>query len=269
MSVISTLITRTATIHATDSLITRLCNGQREVIEWEKTKVIPVPAWRGAMSYWGFAEVEGQWSTLNWLRIQASQAGDFCSPEAFAKAMTIDLNEQFRKINTCQKVDKGIGIHFSAYEYVESRWIPELFLISNWLDTTYTAIRQTVNISRETHHWVSGQDPRPEDANKDRRLKVWQALQDGKWLRYNNGDPHLYNLAAMAILEMANQLAFRGILRQPDDIETLRSLTLKPVKIVSEIQRDFCVANTRIVGGRIHDLAITPAGSYSSTSGDA
>jgi hypothetical protein len=88
MSVVTTLITRTATIHATDSLITQLQpNGKRKILESKATKIVRVDHFRGAMSYWGLAEMDGRWSTLKWLHDQASRAGKFDSPQAFAEAM--------------------------------------------------------------------------------------------------------------------------------------------------------------------------------------
>ena len=270
MTVISTLITSAGTVHATDSLLTNLmADGRREPVEWTQTKIIPVPAWRGAMSYWGLAQIEGRWSTLGWLRNEAAKAGDFASAEDFARELASQLNRELAAMTFRRRTDAGIGIHFSAYERMDDRWIPELFLISNWSDTSYSSIRMTgVGYSRETHGTLSGQGPRLEDSQLDRRLKVSDSIDRGGWFRYNNGDPQLYNPAAIAIQNMFKELASRKILRDPNSLETLRALARRPVEVVSEIQHDFCAAGTRVVGGRVHDLAITPTGLYSSTSGD-
>jgi hypothetical protein len=197
------------------------------------------------------------------------RASCFESAEAFAGGLAMGLNQALARLTFRHEVDAGIGIHFSAYEWFDGRWIPELFLVSNWRDPTYTSLRPIgVGVSRETHGTLSGQGPNPEDPTEARRLAVGRALQDGTWFRYNNGDPGLYNPAANAIHQMFSELAKRGILRAADDIQTLRSLTRRPVEVVSEIQHDFCAPGARVVGGRIHDLVITPAGDYSSTSGD-
>lgn len=271
MTVISTLITRAGTVHATDSLLTRLgADGQREPVEWQQTKIVPVRTWRGAMSYWGLALIEGQGSTVEWLRDRAAEAGDFTSPQYFSEAVAARLNRALAGLPFRRPVDAGIGIHFSAYEWVDDQWIPELFIVSNWLDPNYTALRPGgVGATRETYGSITGQGPRPQDGAAANRLAVSRALRDGMWFRWNNGDPRLYNLAADAIHCMFSELAGRGVLGQPDDVETLRALTRRPVEVVSEIQRDFCGPGARLVGGRIHDLAITPAGEYSSASGDA
>jgi hypothetical protein len=269
MTVISTLITRTGTVHATDSLLTFLRDGQSEPLEWQQTKIVPVRPWRGAMSFWGLAKINDSWSTLEWLRNQATSAGLFRSPEAFAHELAVSLQNDLSQLRFQRITDAGIGIHFSAYERIADRWIPELFLISNWGDTSYTSLRATgVGVSRETYSTVSGQGGNPATTNDEERLKVSAALQAGTWFRYNNGDPRLYNTAANAFHDMIIELVRRGVLRNIDDINTIRSLATRPVEIVSAIQRDFCVPGRRVVGGRIHDLAVTPTGAYSSASGD-
>lgn len=269
MTVISTLITRTGTVHTTDSLLTCLRDGRRRALEWQQTKIVPVRPWRGAMSFWGLAKINDTWSTLEWLRNQATSADHFQSPEAFANDIAGSLQNALSKFGFQKITDAGIGIHFSAYEWIADRWIPELFLISNWCDTSYTSLRATgVGVSRETYSTVSGQVSNPGTTNDEERLAVSTALYAGTWFRYNNGDPCLYNTAANAFHDMTIELARGGILRNVDDINTIRSLAMRPVEIVSALQRDFCVPGTRVVGGRIHDLAVTPAGGYSSRSGD-
>ncbi len=270
MTVISTVITRIGTVHATESLLTKLGrDGKRDPIEWQATKIVPVRAWRGALSYWGLALVDGCWSTLDWLGEQAAQASSFKAAEAFTDALATELGRALGSLSFSREVDAGIGIHFSAYEWIDDRWIPELFLITNWSDLTNTALAPTgIRVSRETHATLAGEGTKPEDGEEGRRRAVSQALQAGEWLRYNNGDPQLYNGAANAIQDMLCVLASRRILREVDNIETLRSLGRRPVEVVSAIQQCFCAPGTRVVGGKIHDLLITPTGEYSSTSGD-
>jgi len=271
VTVISCLINRAGTFHATDSLLTRLGpDGQREPLEWQETKIVPVPAWRGAMSYWGLALIEQQWSTLDWLRAQAKRAAQFESAAAFAEALAVELRRALAGLRVRRDVDAGIGIHFTAYEWIDDYWIPELFLVTNWSDPTYTALRPTgVGMSRETHGTFSGEGPRPDDSDPGRRRAVSRYLQAGGWFIYNNGDPELFNPAANSILHMFRTLSKRGILRGADDIGSLGSLTRRPIEVVSAIQHDFCASGTRVVGGKIHDLAITPTGIHSSTSGDS
>ena len=118
MTVVAALITRHSTAHATDSFLTIVKgDGNREIVEDQKPKVVSVKHWRGALTYWGLAQY-GQWSTLDWLRRQAQVASKFSSPEEFGNAIATDLNEEFTKLPLTNNADKGIGIHFTAYERI-------------------------------------------------------------------------------------------------------------------------------------------------------
>lgn len=271
MTVISTLITHVGTVHATDSLITSLKpDGQRESKEWEQMKIVPVRAWRGAMSYYGLAQIEGCWSTLDWLRDQAKTANTHATAEHFAHAMADALNREIKALPFGRELDKGIGIHFSAYIRVSDYWIPELFHISNWYDPTYTALRpEGVGASGDTSGAIAKKFPELRGNEVATRVEPHKTIHSGMWFQYNNGDTQLFNMAARAIFDMLEELNNRGILRDTNNIETMRNLTILPVKIVSNIQHDFYADGTRVVGGTIHDLAISPNGDYSSTSGDA
>jgi hypothetical protein len=143
MTVVSALITKHHTAHASDSFITVLeADGNRKIIEDQLPKVVHVKHWRGALTYWGLAQY-GQWSTLEWLRQRAKLADKFASPEEFGNAIAADLDEQLTKLPLAKNADRGIGIHFTAYERVNDYWIPELFLISNWAGIPYADIRPT------------------------------------------------------------------------------------------------------------------------------
>lgn len=272
MTVISAVITRYCTVHASDSLITkRKQGGTYEPDEWERSKIIPVHRWRGAMSYWGLAKYPADnWSTVDWLEEQVKSAGQESSPEGFAQRITDKLAEAISKMQFARPVDAGIGIHFTAYEYIDNYWIPELFLISNWADPTYQSLRPTgVGLSRETYHTIAKAPPFPEHREPQYRLKVHQYLhQPGAMIVYNNGDPLMFNTAAYAIFGMFRQLVKRGNLANPQRIGIYLAIARRPIEIISAAQRDFCREGTRIVGGKPHDLAITPGGKYHSTTGE-
>lgn len=270
MTVIASLITRRCTVHATDSLLTeKQQNGTLKALEWGKTKIIPVTAWRGAMSYWGLASVEGQWNILDWLKDKASMASNFDSAEAFAFDLASKLSIVLSRWKFTKPEDAGIGIHFSCYERIADRWIPELFLISNWSDPSYSSLKPTgIGYSRETYGTLSNQGFEVEHSQRQYRMQVHDYIFNRGWIRYNNGDPKLFNPIANTILSMLAEMDKRRILRDMDDVKTQVSLARTPVEFVSRMQRDFYLPGTRIVGGSIHDLAITPEGQYFSTSGD-
>lgn len=269
MTVISALITRYGTAHASDSLLTKLKpDGSREVVEDRRTKLVHVKHWRGALAYWGLAQC-GNWSTLEWLRGRSGTASQFSSPEAFANALAVDLNDELAKFAVPNTSDKGLGIHFTAYERMNDRWIPELFLISNWEGIPYTKIRPTgVGASRETYHTLKNVPSAPEHRNVEFRVAVYEALQWGTMFRYNNGDPELFNPIANAILDAFFALTQRGILDKPSNEKTHCALVRRPIEVASRLVGDFSGQGTRIIGGKPHDLCILSSGQCWSSTGD-
>lgn len=168
-------------------------------------------------------------------------------------------------------VQAGIGIHFTAYEYIDGYWIPELFLVSNWADPSYQSLRPGgVGVSRETYHTIADVAPKQEHRQVQFRLQVHRHLhQRSGMLIYNNGDPVMFNSAANAVPGMFKALARRGKLIEPGKIETYLAMARRPIEVVAKAQLNFCREGARVVGGRPHDLAITPNGEYLSTTGDA
>lgn len=270
VTVISAVISRYCTAHASDSLISELRpDGTCVPREWKQTKIVAVPHCRGAMAYWGLARY-GQWSTLAWLQERVQRAHHYPSPEDFAREVTGMLNKAISRMTFQRPLYAGIGIHFTAYEYVDNYWIPELFLLTNFKDPSYQSLHSDgVRLTRETYHTITNQAPQPEHREPQCRLRVHQHLQEGgRMLLYNNGDPALFNQAAGAILAMIRELARRGNLANAESVATYRAIARRPIEIVSRVQHDFAQEGARVVGGRPHDLAVTPNGEYSSDSGD-
>lgn len=272
MTVISAVITRYCTVHASDSLITDLQpDGSALPVEWEQTKIVPVHHWRGAMAYWGLARYEAHgWSTFDWLQEQAKTAASCDSAEEFAQDLSEELQRAIAQMRFVKPVHAGIGIHFTAYEHIDDYWIPELFLISNWADSSYRSLRSGgVSSSRETYHTVANVASEHEHRKVKFRLEVHRYLnQRGAMLIYNNGDPVMFNAAAYAMLGVFGALARRGELTESGRVETYLAMARRPIEVVSKAQLDFCREGARVVGGRPHDLAITPNGQYKSTTGD-
>lgn len=170
-----------------------------------------------------------------------------------------------------QNMRRGLGIHFTAYEYIDNQWIPELFLISNYEDETYRVVRSDgFRVTRETYGTISNTRERSrEDGKKQRRLAVQAALADSPlMLQYCNGDPVIYLPLAQAVLSSFMQLSGRGILKDRDSPDAHRAIVSRPVDLVSRLMRDFVRKESRNIGGKIHNLSITPGGTFASTSGD-
>jgi hypothetical protein len=244
-------------------------DGNREILESQQSKIVTVRQFRGMMSYWGLATFDQySWSTYEWLGRQAT--GKFHSAEEFAYYIADELNKALSSMDFRDPKESGIGIHFSAYERVGDYWIPEMFLISNWEDPSYMSLRSSgVGCSRETFHTLSQQTPSPDHGNREFRMCVHNYLQENNYIGYNNGDPLIFNPAAGAIFEQFKAIARRGHLKDSASVRTYLNMTRRPVEIVTKTQLDFCEDKFRCVGGKSHDLAVTPEGIYESTSGDA
>jgi len=271
MTVISTLITRFGVVHATDSLITSISRGgQSSPISWRSKKLIRVPAWKGIISFWGLAIInQFRWSTINWLERQARNSSAFSSPELFAVHIATELNKELLRLGVANNINAGIGIHFSAYEDINSNYVPELFLISNWANTTYSALRVTgVGASRETSASAFNARDNIGGVNIGNRMALYNWLNAGNHITYNNGDPYLFNTAAIAMTGMIQVLKSRNKLKSINRLDTYIKISRFPVDTVTHMQKQLCKKGTQVVGGRTRDISVTPTGIYLSTSGD-
>lgn len=275
MTVVSTIITRHYTAHASDSFLT-MCHpdGTREVVEDQQSKLVDVRAFRGVMSYWGLARHEDGWDTFQWLRERARLADASGSAEAFAEACAEMLTAELSRRRFANQLDSGLGIHFTAYEYINDYWIPELFVLSRWRDESYQEVlpKYKFRVTRETYATLKGLKPpdgrSPEFGQPTHRLEVHKALQNQLLMfLFNNGAPVLFNPIANSILASFAELSCRGHLKDPTSFETHLSIARRPVEIVSKLLIDLAAPGTRLVGGKPHDLAVSPSGVYHSTTG--
>lgn len=279
MTVISAVITRYCTIHVSDSLITRRADdGTMVPVDpdprtWHETKIVRVPEFRGAMTYWGLSYPNHlhpeAGSTIEFMKRMARDAHKYASAESFANGLRDTLNQELAAMQFERPADKGVGLHFTAYERVDGYWIPELFQINNYTDTSYQTLSPDgVHVTRETFHGVVQTETTPEHGLPQYRLQVHRHLQDGEILTFNQGDPRLFNPAANAVFEMIRTLYATKRLEDLDDAHRMCMLARTPVEQVSSIQRALCKTGSITVGGKTHDLAVTSGGVYYSTSGD-
>ena len=207
---------------------------------------------------------------INQLWSHPNQANRFQSVEDFARSVTDELNQAISRMKFQRANDSGIGIHFTAYEYIDGYWIPELFRISNYIHTSYDRLYSDgVHVSRETYNIIAGVPSEPDHRDAQYRLAVHKHLhnEDGM-LIYNNGDPQMFNPIANGILSSIREVAKRGNLVDKGNIATYRAIAQLPISVVSEVQQRFSQEGTRLVGGKPHNLAVTPSGVYSSDTGD-
>jgi hypothetical protein len=163
MTVCAALLTANFTAHATDSFLTSgRSDGPSTITESKQTKIVRVPAFRGAMTFYGLAAC-GSWSTLGWLQERAGAPNESLGPEAFARKLAQDLTSRVTAL-ALRPVDRLLGIHFTAYERVADYWIPEFFHVRNWNNPPYSGgINPCFVVTRETFATLKGLDDRPDE----------------------------------------------------------------------------------------------------------
>lgn len=272
MTVISTIISRYCTAHATDSLVTQEQNdGSYKILDQETTKILCVRRWAGIMAYCGLStKPEYGWSTLDWLSTRVSQAKQFTAPEDFANDLKDCLSQELAKMTFRKPIEQGIGIHFTAYERVDGYLIPELFAISNFKDTSYQELHPDgIRVTRETYGVAFQTDDRgPQYAQSRYRRDVHKFLQSNNVLIYNNGDPWMFNSAAGAIGNLFEIARQRKVLRAPSDAKAHRDIVVWPIQLVSKVQRHFVIEGHQKVGGKLHNLSVTQNGEYETDTGE-
>jgi len=272
MTVVAAIMTRHCTAHASDSLLTAARpGGLVEVVDDQAPKLLRVPVWRGVIGYWGYAGDESGDRTFDLLAAESARAARHKSAQAFAEHLAETLTSRLRACRFARPTDGGLGLHFTAYERVSDYWVPELFLVSNWTDESYSAVRpEGFAVTRETYATIRGLAERsPEHGEPGRRREVHAAFhQQQLMLRFVNGDPVLFNPIANAMLECFVAMGARGELHDPESTKTHLALVRRPVELVGRLVSDFTAPGRRRVGGRPHDLAVSPGGTYESTTGD-
>ncbi len=238
-----------------------MADGSYDVVESLKTKIVKVEKFNGIMSYWGHA-LDHNWDTLNWLRERASRAKDFPNPESFISSLSTDLRSAIGQ--------KGIGIHFSAYEEVGADLIPELFIMSSWTNSNYTdLLAGPYRVTRETYAAFMGDrcqiERHGEPSFRQQVRKVLHELPFPKQL-FNNGDPLLFNPTASAITHFLIELNERQWMKDPDLLEAHQEIARAPIQTISILLEKLSRPGKRLIGGDIHDLAINSDGEYHSTS---
>jgi hypothetical protein len=284
MTVITTVISKYCTAHASDSLITKekeSGDGKREVVEQEKSKIVCMRPWRGAMTCWGLAKIGNQW-TADWLKERAMQANQVADPEEFAVSVRDQLNSALSRMRFRKPLDAGIGIHFTVYEYIDGYRIPELFQITNFRDPPvgsayrYQELYQEgVKVRREAYEAYAINNKEEQDKPSrsrhglpEYRHELRKYLNEGGILVFNNGDTVMFNAAISGILNMFEATRARGVLDLPEEPATFRKIALWPIDQVCKVQENFVKEGYRLVGGKRHNISITPDGEYDSDTGD-
>lgn len=278
MTVISALFTKKGIAVATDSMLTAVDQkGGHVYLEWQQSKIIPVPKLKACISYWGLAGAlekvpkthetpDWLWQTYDWLK-KESENPKHQNLEDFSKDIQEKLDKQLRKLTFKKELDKGIGLHIAGLERIDDYAIPELFLVCNYTNPSYQQVGE-LGISRNTFHTIAKVPPSVDHNKKEFRFAVKDYLSKGGLISYNNGDPIMFNMVSSTISYGFHIASDRKVLKKVNTIQDTVPIVKRPIEIISAIQKDFYKQDKRLVGGKIHDLCIDNYGNLYSTSGD-
>lgn len=279
MTLISAFITIRGTAVATDSLLTIRDNenpGTVEGIEWQQSKLVRLQKFAGTISFWGSAVAEPilplppdkdltefKWTLYQWLTDKSKNVHE-STIEEFVIRLTNELKDEYRKRNWGTQ---GLGVHITGYEFIDNTYIPELFLISNYSDTSYTQTRE-LSYSRETYHTLTDTPAEEKHRELAYRKVVQLYLNEGGFFIYNNGNPRLFNPVFNAFWDSYRASIIDGRAKKIETLKDHIAIVRRPIEIVSQFQSDFFKKDKILIGGRTHDLSVWRDGNYSSTSGD-
>ncbi|MDD4968864.1 MAG: hypothetical protein PHT07_05500 [Paludibacter sp.] len=266
MTAISALISKKWISVASDSLLTEIIKGDEvRHIEFRKSKIVPIKKFKASASYWGLAKI-AEWRTYDFLKNMSVEAESFENFESFANHVCIELKKKLDKVRVPNAIDKGIGIHLAGFEKFEGEVLPELFLISNFTDTSYKSIGELV-VSRNLYNNLDIELKNNENSLEEQRLSVKQYLDKGGIFIFNNGDPDFFNPASIAMNEMFLEAVKRRVLKK-NDLKVYLSMASLPIEMIKRTQKDLFEKKHIRVGGQIHNLLITDKGEMISTSKD-
>lgn len=212
-----------------------------------------------------------EWNTFKFLESQSLLENKPDKVEDFAIRFKDLLTE--KAVKHCKLANMGIGIHFTAYEEFDGHQIPEMFYISNISGIHpnsgfYDGVDDHFSMGRHSFHTLTHQPVLEEHRNPEFRLVMKTCLDSGFPIWFKNGDPLLFNFAAHALTQMTTVLSSRHLLNDAEDpVEFYSNLALQPVQIVSKLQSEFCKKDSAVVGGKCHQLTITPTGEFTSKTG--
>lgn len=266
MTAISAIISKDWISVASDSLLTEIISIDNvRHIEFKKSKIVPIRKFKASAAYWGLAKV-GYWRTYDFLKKMAVDADGFQSFESFANYVCAELKAKLDKFVVKNPSDIGIGIHLAGFEDFHGELVPELFLISNYSNTSYKELKN-IEVSRNLYGTLKDEYKNGETTLFDQKQKVKEFLEAGQVFIFNNGDPRMFNPAAKAMIEMFIDAKMRNVLRDKD-LKVFLTLSSRPIEIIKNVQKDLFEKQYIRVGGKIHNLLITKIGSMISTSGD-
>lgn len=264
MTVNALYLTAHGTVHATDSLIVDGA-GRRVETTSGRSKTVQLPAYQGAASWFGFASFP-DWQANEWLTTSEEKYKG-STPDDFGEQLAKELNDLLEANSGAVTPQRHMGIHFTFYEKIGERMIPELIWITNNNGITSTGAYvptpgRAFVAQRQTFHTITGSTDFETHASDACRNQVANHLEMIGPLPYQNGDNPLVNTSVPlteAMIALTNQ---RRLLRAQDPLRLFGQRALFRVEIATLTQRLFYREDRVIVGGPCFNLMIPPQGEF-------
>ncbi len=272
MTATCAILSKQAITFSCDSFITSLnSNGDLIIEEAQQSKILKLERLHAVIGYWGLARY-GTWKTRDWLN---EQVRDLTMPntlELWSKELSVRLDQKLRSLSN-QAWSYGIGIHVAGYESFEGELLPEMYLVTNYSGISETggySVGNEMSATRRTYFdSTGGQHPNVyEHGNPQYRNAMKTFFSERRWMLFNNGDTPLFGTIANGIGRAVNLALSRGNLDRSSPMETQRNYAFMVIRTVSEFERLFFREDSRVVGGRPHDITVLPDRTYFSSSGD-
>ena len=268
MTAITALISKNWIATASDSLLTEFNPVTNEIssIEFRRSKIVPIRRFKASIAYWGLAKVS-TWRTYDFLKTMAREADNYDTLESFANEICLKLKEKLSRFHFRNPIHQGIGIHLTGFEDDGDRLVPELFLISNYLNSNYNDLRE-LGVSRNLYETLPDSYRNNEETLREKRNKIVEFLDQEKYFIFNNGDPLLFNPTARSLHNIFHSAIERNVIRVVPEFRNYMKLASKPIELIKMFQSDFFNKNKIRIGGKIHRLLITQTGHFISDTGD-
>lgn len=205
MTVISAIVEAGYCVHATDSLLSiENDDGNRTAsAESGRAKVVLFSKLRGGASFWGSVTAQKGFGMVDLRTLLIDRAKALSSHseaiklDDYMNELAGEMNARFRETRI---QNKGVGIHFSAFETVEGVGdVPELFLITNFRGD-YSAAPEFA-AQRQTYFTLSNEKDYAFEKHHlpEYRKQVVDHLRSGSGFHYCNGQPELFGEALPSV----------------------------------------------------------------------
>lgn len=261
-------LTKYGVVHATDSLIVDGFNKPVPKTSGNP-KIVPMPDYRGAASWFGFAGFKDggkDWSANDWLKGQYEEHKKE-SAIKFGEILAAQLNKILEKNTGPMSPPRGMGVHFTFYETMSGKSIPELLWITNYNGITGRGGYKEGDgpafcSQRQTFHKITECDKFENHGEDENRQVVYEYLKMFGDRGWQNGDNVLTNIPVQVVETLIQIFIVRRALVSDDHLRIYGKRALFRAEFAALAQKYFAQPDKIKVGAPCFNLMIKPGGEY-------